>query len=81
MKNIYTTTRLQNRFGKTLARLPVLFLLFAVLAASSLQTQAQSGLCDPATPFFVVDLSASPGGTWISPSTVRNDNCCGTSLY
>jgi gliding motility-associated-like protein len=40
--------------------------------------KAQSGLCDPGVPFFVVDLSTSPNGTWVSPSVVRSDYCCGT---
>ncbi|PKP05195.1 MAG: hypothetical protein CVU11_00625, partial [Bacteroidetes bacterium HGW-Bacteroidetes-6] len=79
MKNIYTIFSLQNRLKQMLARLPIVFLLFAVFATTTFEARAQSGLCDPATPFFVVDLSASPGGTWVSPSVIRNDNCCGTS--
>ncbi len=40
---------------------------------------AQSGLCDPTTPYFEVDLSNDPNGTWISPPSTRVDNCCATS--
>lgn len=35
--------------------------------------------CGPGTPTVNVDLTGNPGGTWISPIIVRNDNCCGTS--
>ncbi|MCX7697507.1 MAG: hypothetical protein N2Z72_07430, partial [Bacteroidales bacterium] len=40
---------------------------------------AQSGSCGPNTPFFLVDLSSSPGGTWVSPNVSRRDLCCGTT--
>ncbi len=33
--------------------------------------------CDVDTPFFVVDLSASPTMQWISPAVVRDGECCG----
>src|SRR4051812_36788930 len=33
--------------------------------------------CGPTTPSFVVNLSASPSGTYISPNTTRSDTCCG----
>lgn len=35
--------------------------------------------CGPGTPTFTVDLTGNPGGTYFSPTVVRNDNCCGTS--
>lgn len=35
--------------------------------------------CDSITPTFVVDLSASPYMTWVSPSTDRDGFCCGAS--
>ncbi len=38
-----------------------------------------NGQCDPTTPTFNVDLSASPFMSWTSPLTNRLDNCCGTS--
>ncbi|MES2285163.1 MAG: PKD domain-containing protein [Bacteroidota bacterium] len=37
---------------------------------------AQSGNCDPQTPFFNVDLSSDPNGSWTSPTTTREDYCC-----
>lgn len=37
-----------------------------------------SGNCDPVTPFFNVNLSASPNGTWTSAALPRVGNCCGT---
>ena len=40
-------------------------------------TMAQS--CDPTTPSFNANLSASPTMSWTSPSVSRNGNCCGTT--
>lgn len=33
--------------------------------------------CSGDTPFFQVDLSASPNATWISPEVIRDGSCCG----
>ncbi len=42
--------------------------------------QSQSGLCDPNTPFFAVDLTGQPNGTWVSnPPVQREGNCCNTN--
>lgn len=35
--------------------------------------------CDSLVPVSIVDLSASPNQTWVSPYIVRDGNCCGTS--
>jgi len=40
---------------------------------------AQSGSCDPATPFFNVDLSANPNSSWTSTPVARIDHCCGVT--
>ena len=41
---------------------------------------AQSGLCTGNTPFFQVDLTGNPNGTWVSnPPVTRDGFCCGTS--
>jgi hypothetical protein len=37
---------------------------------------AQSGNCDPNTPFYTADLTGNPDSIWISPSDSRKDNCC-----
>ena len=37
-----------------------------------------SGNCDPSTPFFNVNLSSNPNGTWTSIALPRVGNCCGT---
>jgi hypothetical protein len=43
-------------------------------------TYAQSGLCDPTTPFFQVNLVGNPNATWVSaPPVSRNGNCCNTT--
>src|SRR5262245_60826148 len=36
-----------------------------------------SGKCDVTVPSFVVDLSASPTATYMSPGVQRLDHCCG----
>lgn len=38
-----------------------------------------SQYCDSITPAFVVDLSATPYMTWVSPNTDRDGFCCGAS--
>lgn len=40
---------------------------------------SQSGDCDSITPFYVVDLTGSPNGTWTSPPDQRDGYCCGSS--
>jgi large repetitive protein len=47
-------------------------ILIALLQAEKLSAQ----LCDPSTPVFAANLSGNPNGTWISPSVVRDGNCC-----
>jgi hypothetical protein len=56
-----------------------LMLIFVLPVLVSQEVKAQSGLCDPTVPFFNVNLSGQPAGTWISPNVVRLDHCCGTS--
>lgn len=41
--------------------------------------QAQSGLCDAAVPFHVVDLSAQVNSSFVTPQDRRDGNCCGTT--
>jgi gliding motility-associated-like protein len=39
--------------------------------------KAQSGLCDSITPFFTVNLTGNPSGTWVSsPPVARAGLCC-----
>ena len=33
--------------------------------------------CTNNTPFFTIDLTGNPSGTWVSPAVVRNGSCCG----
>lgn len=49
-----------------------LIVIFCFLSLGALRSQ-----CGPATPAFTANLSASPSATYISPSVVRNDTCCG----
>ncbi len=57
----------------------ILLLCFLCTFLIQPQVYGQSGLCDPTVPFFQVDLTGQPNGTYISPLVSRNDNCCGTS--
>ncbi|MEM1320597.1 MAG: PA14 domain-containing protein, partial [Bacteroidota bacterium] len=40
---------------------------------------AQSGICDPSTPFEQADLSSDPSSSWISSNVMRSGTCCGGS--
>lgn len=40
---------------------------------------SQSGSCDGVTPFYVVDLTGNPNGTWVSPPDQRDGHCCGNN--
>ena len=42
-------------------------------------TIANAQYCDSLVPLSIVDLSASPNQSWISPFIVRDGNCCGTT--
>ncbi len=46
---------------------------------SMVSTQLFGQFCDAITPTMNVDLTSSPTMNWISPSIVRDGNCCGTS--
>lgn len=50
--------------------------LLIILFLFSLDSYSQ---CGPNVPTFTVNLTGNPGGTWISPNVIRNDNCCGTT--
>lgn len=52
-------------------------LLSFYLLITSLFANAQ--YCDSLVPVSIVDLSASPNQTWVSPYIVRDGNCCGTT--
>lgn len=56
-----------------------LLLVFSVLIFHSNLAEAQLASCDPTVPFFEVDLTGQPDGSWESPDHVRRDNCCGTT--
>ncbi|MDX1652135.1 MAG: gliding motility-associated C-terminal domain-containing protein [Brumimicrobium sp.] len=59
------------------------FIFFTRLVAALLlivsvrQQSAAQVSCTGDTPFFQVDLSASPNATWLSPAVVRDGSCCG----
>ena len=57
----------------------ILLSIVILLGYVSYDVSAQSGNCDPNTPFFAADLTGNPDSIWISPSESRSDNCCGSS--
>lgn len=40
----------------------------------------QSGNCTNDTPFFSVDLTGQPGGSFTTPNVAREGNCCGSAV-
>ena len=78
MKDFYSLIGLRRSPDQP-AGLIFRLVVIALFAITPVALNAQSGLCDPTTPFFVVDLTASPSGTWTSPTFVRNAHCCGTT--
>ena len=54
-----------------------IFLLVTFLFTISLQQVAAQVNCSGNTPFFTVDLTGSPAGTWVSPAVSRDGDCCG----
>jgi gliding motility-associated-like protein len=55
-----------------------IFLFVLFLLATNIDAQP-SGNCGPTTPFFEVNLSSDPNGTWNSTALPRVGNCCGTT--
>lgn len=53
------------------------YFLFASLSFCTAIAQP-SGNCSPSTPYYDVNLSAAPNGTWTSLPFPRVGNCCGT---
>ncbi len=57
----------------------ITILLFTLLNYSN-TISAQTCDCTPNTPFYVVDLTGNPSGTWTSsPPMVRAGSCCGST--
>lgn len=54
-------------------------LLLVLTFFVSFTSRAQSVNCGSLTPSFTANLVGSPSGTWISPSVVRADTCCGAT--
>lgn len=50
----------------------------AIIFLLANNVQAQVPTCGANVPYYLVNLTGNPGGTWVSPSHSRNDNCCGT---
>lgn len=62
------------------AKLITKIIVLTVFVSLTSYSYAQSGVCDSITPFFSVDLSGQPGGTWVSnPPVEREGFCCGAT--
>ncbi|MEW6468764.1 MAG: gliding motility-associated C-terminal domain-containing protein [Bacteroidota bacterium] len=46
--------------------------------ATFLHVAGQIPTCDPNVPYYQVNLTGQPAGSWVSPGHARNGNCCGT---
>jgi len=44
---------------------------------SANKASAQLSSCDGTVPYYFVDLTGQPAGTWLSPPHKRNGSCCG----
>jgi gliding motility-associated-like protein len=59
----------------------LLLLLFSALAIFSFKTStAQLDSCSAGVPYFLVDLTGQPQGSWISPPHSRGGDCCGNNV-
>lgn len=56
----------------------VFYFVFLALIVGTSALAQPSGNCSPNTPFFNVNLSSTPNGTWTSTPLPRVGNCCGT---
>lgn len=57
-----------------------LYAIFSsVILSGSFFSHAQAPTCSPNVPYYYVDLTGQPAGTWESPGYFREGNCCGTS--
>ncbi|MEY3368615.1 MAG: hypothetical protein RI973_1770, partial [Bacteroidota bacterium] len=61
-----------NAYYNLHLRLALVLLVF-LLTKNSVTGQSS---CEPGVPYYTVDLTGSPGGTFQTPSVVRNDQCC-----
>lgn len=54
------------------------YILFTgLLSFFSAFCYSQNPDCDSGVPYFLVDLTGSPAGSWTSPNIARNEQCCG----
>src|SRR6187402_717901 len=64
-----------KKFYRAIVKRICILAMFCMAGAFAEPASAQ--LCDSLTPTYVVDLSASPQASWISPAGQRNGLCCG----
>ncbi|MGE0562749.1 MAG: SprB repeat-containing protein [Flavobacteriales bacterium] len=52
-------------------------ILFFYFASLSFKLSAQLPSCDGTVPFYSVNLTGQPAGSWLSPQHKRDGSCCG----
>ncbi|MFN3404863.1 MAG: gliding motility-associated C-terminal domain-containing protein [Cytophagaceae bacterium] len=53
--------------------------VLCILALNSIFSYAQVPTCDANVPFYKVNLTGKPEGSWVSPVHARNGKCCGVT--
>ena len=89
MKNDYNTKSfmprlvnggiLEKKFYPNVPIYGVSKLVLSILLLFCFTFPANAQYCGPNVPTFTVNLTGNPNGSWISPNTNRNDNCCATT--
>ncbi len=72
---VHSRLRVQDQHNKSL-RFQLRSATLVAILAHAVTVMAQ---CDPTVPTFIVDLSASPNATYLSPNVQRQDYCCGAT--
>jgi hypothetical protein len=57
----------------------IYILLFCALILFPGLSYSQASTCDPGVPYYFIDLTGKPAGTWTSPSHSRSGKCCSAS--
>ena len=70
---------LPETFKIDVKKILVLFSLMFWLAYGTNPIYGQSGNCTNDTPFYLVDLTGQPGGSFTTPTMNRDGNCCGAA--
>ena len=85
MKSFYCQTAYTSYFNISLAMKKKLLkaswklaLLSSLIFLLTSTVYGQTPICTGGAPYYVVDLTGSPGGTYVSPYESRQGECCGS---